>query len=66
MHKQIDKTIRVACVINNTILQVILAEDNEIRDILADHDLHVQTVAEVAPIEVSNKYFTFSFSNAIL
>lgn len=33
--------------------QVILAEDNEIRDKLAEHDLHVQTIAEVAPIEVS-------------
>lgn len=32
---------------------VILAEDNEIRDKLAEHDLHVQTIAEVAPIEVS-------------
>lgn len=31
---------------------VILAEDNEIRDKLAEHDLHVQTIAEVAPIEV--------------
>lgn len=34
-------------------LQVILAEDNEIRDKLAEHDLHVQTIDEVAPIEVS-------------
>ena len=32
---------------------VILAEDNEIRDKLAEHDLHVQTIAEAAPIEVS-------------
>lgn len=32
---------------------VILAEDNLIRDKLAEHDLHVQTIAEVAPIEVS-------------
>lgn len=31
---------------------VILAEDNVIRDKLAEHDLHVQTIAEVAPIEV--------------
>lgn len=31
---------------------VILAEDNAIRDKLAEHDLHVQTIAEVAPIEV--------------
>ncbi|XP_037921796.1 probable phosphorylase b kinase regulatory subunit alpha isoform X2 [Hermetia illucens] len=31
---------------------VIIAEDNEIRDKLAEHDLHVQTVADVAPIEV--------------
>lgn len=31
---------------------VILAEDNEIRDKLAEHDLHVQTIDEVAPIEV--------------
>nr|XP_016939171.1 probable phosphorylase b kinase regulatory subunit alpha isoform X5 [Drosophila suzukii] len=31
---------------------VIIAEDNEIRDKLAEHDLHVQTIAEVAPIEV--------------
>ncbi|XP_061706140.1 probable phosphorylase b kinase regulatory subunit alpha isoform X3 [Cydia pomonella] len=31
---------------------VILAEDNEIRDKLIEYDLHVQTIAEVAPIEV--------------
>lgn len=31
---------------------VILAEDNEIRDKLAEHDVMVQTIAEVAPIEV--------------
>ncbi|XP_067642156.1 probable phosphorylase b kinase regulatory subunit alpha isoform X2 [Eurosta solidaginis] len=31
---------------------VIIAEDNEIRDKLTEHDLHVQTIAEVAPIEV--------------
>lgn len=31
---------------------VILAEDNEIRDRLAEHDVIVQTIAEVAPIEV--------------
>ncbi|XP_043866299.1 probable phosphorylase b kinase regulatory subunit alpha isoform X10 [Drosophila mojavensis] len=31
---------------------VIIAEDNEIRDKLAEHDLHVQTIADVAPIEV--------------
>ncbi|XP_037811031.1 probable phosphorylase b kinase regulatory subunit alpha isoform X8 [Lucilia sericata] len=31
---------------------VIIAEDNEIRDKLAEYDLHVQTIAEVAPIEV--------------
>lgn len=31
---------------------VIIAEDNVIRDKLAEHDLHVQTIAEVAPIEV--------------
>ncbi|KAG4068027.1 hypothetical protein HA402_010713 [Bradysia odoriphaga] len=31
---------------------VILAEDNMIRDKLAEHDLHVQTIADVAPIEV--------------
>ncbi|XP_055710189.1 probable phosphorylase b kinase regulatory subunit alpha isoform X2 [Phlebotomus papatasi] len=31
---------------------VILAEDNNIRDKLAEYDLHVQTIAEVAPIEV--------------
>lgn len=29
-----------------------MAEDNDIRDKLAEHDLHVQTIAEVAPIEV--------------
>lgn len=33
---------------------MILAEDNEIRDKLAEHDLHVQTISEVAPIEVSH------------
>uniref|UniRef100_U5EXU1 Phosphorylase b kinase regulatory subunit n=1 Tax=Corethrella appendiculata TaxID=1370023 RepID=U5EXU1_9DIPT len=31
---------------------VILAEDNDIRDKLAEHGLTVQTIAEVAPIEV--------------
>ncbi|XP_045489225.1 probable phosphorylase b kinase regulatory subunit alpha isoform X3 [Pieris rapae] len=31
---------------------VILAEDNEIRDKLMEYDLHVQTINEVAPIEV--------------
>ncbi|XP_055383024.1 probable phosphorylase b kinase regulatory subunit alpha isoform X3 [Condylostylus longicornis] len=31
---------------------VIIAEDNEIRDKLAEHDLQVQTIADVAPIEV--------------
>lgn len=31
---------------------VILADDNEIRDKLAEHDIIVQTIAEVAPIEV--------------
>lgn len=33
---------------------VIIAEDNVIRDKLAEHDLHVQTIAEVAPIEVQS------------
>ncbi|KAF5285006.1 hypothetical protein FQR65_LT02318 [Abscondita terminalis] len=31
---------------------VILAEDNKIRDKLAEHDVVVQTIAEVSPIEV--------------
>lgn len=31
---------------------VILAEDNYIRDKLAEHGIHVQTIADVAPIEV--------------
>ncbi|XP_033216165.1 probable phosphorylase b kinase regulatory subunit alpha isoform X1 [Belonocnema kinseyi] len=31
---------------------VILAEDAEIRDKIAQHDIHVQTIAEVAPTEV--------------
>lgn len=31
---------------------VILAEDNEIKQKLAEHDIIVQTIAEVAPIEV--------------
>nr|XP_037870704.1 probable phosphorylase b kinase regulatory subunit alpha isoform X2 [Bombyx mori] len=31
---------------------VILAEDNDIRDKLLEYDLHVQTISEVAPIEV--------------
>ncbi|XP_060820342.1 probable phosphorylase b kinase regulatory subunit alpha isoform X5 [Bombus pascuorum] len=31
---------------------VILAEDAEIREKIAQHDIHVQTIAEVAPIEV--------------
>ncbi|KAJ1521683.1 hypothetical protein ONE63_003326 [Megalurothrips usitatus] len=33
---------------------VILAEDNEIREKLKQHDIHVQTIAEVAPIEVQS------------
>ncbi|XP_076288956.1 putative phosphorylase b kinase regulatory subunit alpha isoform X4 [Lasioglossum baleicum] len=31
---------------------VILAEDAEIREKIAQHDIHVQTIAEVSPIEV--------------
>uniref|UniRef100_A0A1B6CQD3 Phosphorylase b kinase regulatory subunit n=1 Tax=Clastoptera arizonana TaxID=38151 RepID=A0A1B6CQD3_9HEMI len=31
---------------------VILAEDADIRDKLAQHDIHVQTIADVAPVEV--------------
>ncbi|XP_011702816.1 PREDICTED: probable phosphorylase b kinase regulatory subunit alpha isoform X1 [Wasmannia auropunctata] len=31
---------------------VILAEDTEIREKIAQHDIHVQTIAEVSPIEV--------------
>nr|XP_034174903.1 probable phosphorylase b kinase regulatory subunit alpha isoform X2 [Osmia lignaria] len=31
---------------------VILAEDSEIREKIAQHDIHVQTIAEVSPIEV--------------
>lgn len=31
---------------------VIVAEDNEIKSKLAEHDIHVQTIAEVLPIEV--------------
>ena len=31
---------------------VILAEDVDIQNKLAEHDLHVQTIADVAPIEV--------------
>jgi hypothetical protein len=31
---------------------VILAEDNEIRDKLAEHGLYIQTIEQVAPIEV--------------
>lgn len=31
---------------------VILAEDVDIREKIAQHDIHVQTLAEVAPIEV--------------
>ena len=31
---------------------VILAEDDAIRDKLLQHDVHVQTVAEVSPIEI--------------
>lgn len=31
---------------------VILAEDMEIREKISQHDIHVQTIAEVAPIEV--------------
>lgn len=33
---------------------VILAEDNEIREKLRQHDIVVQTIAEVAPIEVQS------------
>lgn len=36
---------------------VILAEDIEIRNKLAEHDLMVQTVDEVAPIEVDYPIF---------
>lgn len=31
---------------------VILAEDNEIRDLLLQHDISIQTISEVSPIEV--------------
>ena len=31
---------------------MILAEDSKVQDRLRQHDIHVQTVAEVAPIEV--------------
>ncbi|XP_074109095.1 putative phosphorylase b kinase regulatory subunit alpha isoform X2 [Cotesia typhae] len=31
---------------------VILAEDDDIREKIAQHDIHVQTISEVAPIEV--------------
>ena len=31
---------------------VILAEDAEIREKIAQHDIYVQTIAEVAPVEV--------------
>lgn len=31
---------------------MILAETNDIRDKLMEYDLHVQTISEVAPIEV--------------
>lgn len=31
---------------------VIVAEDNEVKNKLAEHDIHVQTIAEVLPIEV--------------
>lgn len=31
---------------------VILAEDNDIQDKLAEHDIIVQTIADVAPVEV--------------
>ncbi|XP_044592197.1 probable phosphorylase b kinase regulatory subunit alpha isoform X6 [Cotesia glomerata] len=31
---------------------VILAEDDDVREKIAQHDIHVQTIAEVAPIEV--------------
>lgn len=31
---------------------VVLAEDNTIRDLLLQHDIVVQTISEVSPIEV--------------
>lgn len=31
---------------------VIVAEDNEIKNKLAEHDIHVQTINEVLPIEI--------------
>jgi len=31
---------------------VVLAEDNEIRDLLLQHDIVVQTIRDVSPIEV--------------
>ena len=31
---------------------VILAENNEIREKLQQYDIHIQTIADVAPIEV--------------
>jgi len=31
---------------------VVLAEDNAIRDLLLQHDIVVQTISEVSPIEV--------------
>lgn len=40
------------CFLQVVVQVVIIADDNEIRDKLADHGFHVQTVAEVAPIEV--------------
>ncbi|KAJ8936869.1 hypothetical protein NQ314_012133 [Rhamnusium bicolor] len=44
---------------------VILAEDNEIRDKLAEHDIIVQTIEEVAPIEVQPARFTDMSQNYI-
>lgn len=38
---------------------VILAEDAEIKNNLAEHDILVQTVAEVAPIEVRKYLLCF-------
>lgn len=47
-------------------MKVILAEDNEIRDKLAEHDLHVQTISEVAPIEVNHIFNCIIFMGKLI
>lgn len=39
-------------ILNCVFLVVILAEDQYVKEKLKNHDIHVQTISEVSPIEV--------------